>query len=74
MTDKSRNENADERSGKKPEADAKGQSERRHKGRRNDGVASARVLSRQVDRSGVPNQISRTALSRALRHQLKAYP
>ncbi|UVK57369.1 hypothetical protein DBIPINDM_008307 (plasmid) [Mesorhizobium sp. AR02] len=51
MTDKSDNKDADERSGKKPEADARGQSEKRHKGGKNDGVASAnpRVLSGEDD-------------------------
>ncbi|QKC85372.1 hypothetical protein [Mesorhizobium sp. NZP2077] len=51
MTDKSGNEDSDERPGKTPEADARGQSEKRHKGGRNNGVSSAnpRVLSGEDD-------------------------
>ena len=51
MPDKSDNEDASKRSGKKPEADARGQSEKRHRGGSNDGISSAnpRVLSGEED-------------------------
>jgi hypothetical protein len=51
MADKSDNGKVGERSGKRPEADARGQSEKRHKGGKNDGISSAnpRVLSGEDD-------------------------
>ncbi|MGX5830224.1 hypothetical protein [Mesorhizobium sp. 43Arga] len=51
MPDKSDNEDASKRFGKKPEADARGQSEKRHRGGSNDGISSAnpRVLSGEED-------------------------